>query len=84
MMQGQRRPPQMGRPAGPPHGQMTPSIPFVAPRLWTMSAPRLSTYEPFVPDLQAPNGTDQEDKLSADMIEHGYRDTPVVRLYFDP
>ena len=43
-----------------------------------MQVPKLATDEPFIPDLQAPNGTDQEDKLSADMIEHGYRDTPMV------
>jgi hypothetical protein len=83
MMQGQRRPQQLGRPPGPIHGQPLPvQVQFVAPRLWTMQVPKLPTEEPFIPDVYAPYGTEQEDKLSAEMIEHGYRDPPVVRSYY--
>ena len=79
-MQGQRRPPHPSRPPGPSHGSSThPPIQWAQPKLWTMQTPKLPTEEPFIPDLHVPNGTDQEDKLSSDMIEHGYRDPLFVR-----
>ena len=81
MMQGQRRAPQGARLPGPMYGQNIPNqVPFVAPKLWTMQIPKLPTEEPFIPDLHGPNGTELEDKLSIEMIEHGYRDPPAVRF----
>lgn len=81
-MQGQRRPPQGGRPPGPPHGSTPhPQIQWAPPKLWSMQTPKLPAEEPFIPDLYMPNGTDQEDKLSIDMIEHGFRDPPFVRRF---
>lgn len=63
----------------PPHGPLPSQPVFVAPKLWTMQFPKsLPTEEPFVPDVHLPNGTEPEDKLTAEMIEHGYRDAPVV------
>lgn len=74
---------QGGRPSGPPHGAPShPPIQWAPPKLWTMQTPKLPTEEPFIPDLHAPDGTDQEDKLPAELIEHGYRDPPFVRPLF--
>jgi hypothetical protein len=65
------------------YGQNIPNqVPFVAPKLWTMQIPKLPTEEPFIPDLHGPNGTELEDKLSIEMIEHGYRDPPAVDKEF--
>lgn len=72
-MQGQ------GRPMPPSHNPLPPqSMVYQAPKLWNVQIPKLPTEEPFIPDVYLPNGTEQEDKLSVEMIEHGYRDPPVV------
>lgn len=75
----QRSAPPRGTPVHGSH--RTQDMHFVAPKPWTMQIPKNLPDEPFLADIYGPNGTDIEDKLGADMIEHGYREPPMVRCF---